>query len=231
MPGGSALSNHEALQREVGERLRRWLTEVDQAPPASFTAIDDLAGMPAQARAESHYWCDEVLAPDANPYDTPGARHGHRRATRGAPDLLRHAYTAKGLGITVVEGRNFLLVQVDPRSVDVLALAAPARRAAIHEVAEALLRAPRGGALRFQVPDEIGEGVCFCNDDTADPLLLAGWSERVEGGVHGGRLYFLCYKKAAQRVGFAGEERWFDGAVPKRRRPSRSEAGKGRDRR
>jgi hypothetical protein len=215
------LTHHEVLQREVGARVGRWLAEVDRAPAASFTKLDDLAGMPAQARAESHYWCDEVLAPDASPYDTPGARHGHRRASRGAPDLLRHAYTAKGLGITVVEGRNFLLVLVDPRSVDLLALAPRARQAAVHEIARALLRAPRGRALRFQVPDEIADGVRFSTDDTADPLLLAAWSERVEGGVHGGRLYFLAYKKAAQRVGFAGEERWFDAVVPRIRRGRR----------
>jgi hypothetical protein len=216
------LSEHEALQREVGARLGRWLTAVEQAPPASFAAVEDLAEMPAQARAESHYWCDEVLAPDANPYDTPGARHGHRRATRGAPDLLRHAYTAKGLELTVIEGRNFLLVQVDPRSVDVLALAPPARGAAIHEVAAALLRTPpRGRGLRFQVPDAIAEGARFSTDDAADPLLLAAWSERVEGGIHGGRLYFLAYKRAAQRVGFAGEERWFDAPVPRGRRRDR----------
>jgi hypothetical protein len=223
------LSDHEALQRDAGTIVARWLAEVDEATLASFTALADLAELPAQARAESRYWCDEVLSPDHNPYDAPGARHGHRRAAGGAQDLLRHAYTAKGLGLTVVEGRNFLLVQVDPRSLDVLALAPPRRAALGGGPPRRGGWPPRGRAFRFQVPHAIDEGARFSTDDTADPLLLAAWSERVEGGIHRGRLYFLCYKKVAQRVGFVGEDGWFDGAVPKVRRTSLRAARKRRN--
>jgi hypothetical protein len=219
------VSDQEALQREAGARIARWLAAVDRAPPGSFTTVADFAAIPEQARAESYYWCDEVLSPDVSPHDAPGVRHGHRRATGSSPDLICHAYTAKGLGITVIEGRSFLLVEVDRESVDVLALPPAARAAAIHRVAGALLRTPRDGrALSFRVPDEIDEGARFSTDEGADPLLLAAWSDRVEGGVRGGRIFFLCYKKRAQEVGLAGDHRWFDDPAPRVRRPRRRAA-------
>lgn len=222
------MGNHEALQREVGTRVAGWLAAVESIPSRAFTAIAGGDDLPAQARADSYYWCDEVFSPEANPHDAPGARHGVHFATRSTPDLLRHEYTVQGLGLTVIEGRNFILVHVDPRSVGILALPRAARAAAIHRAASTIFRAPPGGAApSFQVPRDIDEGVCFSTDDRAEPLLLAAWSERVEGGIRGRRLYFLCYKKMARRVGFASEEHWFDDAsrgsprAARRRRPRR----------
>jgi len=124
-----------------------------------------------------------------------------------------------------------------------------ARAAAIHHVAETLFRAPPGGRRprirgslgepeslggvgglaprprRFELPHTIDEGACFSTDEGAEPLLLAAWTERVDGGVRGGQLYFLFYKKVPQRVGFRSDERWFDDPIRRRRGQPRSRPG------
>jgi hypothetical protein len=193
-----------ALRREAGARIDRWLAAVDRAVARGFDRVEDREVLPAGARADSWFWCDEVLAPHANPHDAPGARASVHPATPTTVDLLRHDYKAAGLGLTVIEGRNFLLVQVDPASADVLALPPEDRAAAVHRVASAIFKARPS----FQVPRAIEEGARFSTDEGVDPRLMAHWSRRLDGGVRGGRLWFLCYKKAPQRVGFAREEGW-----------------------
>lgn len=207
------MADHDVIQREAGARIAGWLLAIDRVSRRGFTAVD-AAELSPEVRAESIYWCDEILSPEANPHDAPGARHALHRATKSAPDLLRHEYTAQGLGLTLIEGRNFLLILVDRKSADILALSPALRPAAVHHVADALFggRAGRRGPS-FALPEPIVEGACFCTDERAEPLLLGAWTDRVEGGIRGGRLYFLAYKKAAQRVGFAAEERWFADAA------------------
>ena len=208
-----------AHEREAAARVERWLAAVERVAPGDFTAVAASDALPEQARAESFYWCDEVFSPEANPHDAPGrpARVPPR------PERTRRTWCAtttrrSALGLTVIEGRSFLLVRVDPRSLDVLALAPPARPSALHDVARRIFRAPRGGrAHTFPAPGAIQEGARFSTDDRADPMLLAAWDGRIEAGVRGGALYFLCYKKAAQRVGFASGERWL-GDAPRTRR-------------
>ena len=211
------MSRHEALRREAEDRIARWLEAVESVPRRDYTMIAELSELPAQARAESCYWCDHVLSPEANPHDAPGAEHGYHLAEGGTPDLLRHAYTAHGLGLTVIEGRNFLLIRIGRGSLDVLALPAAARAEAIRHAAAVLLRAPRQKeAPSFHLPEALDEGCSFSSDAGADPLLLSCWTERVEGGIRGGELYFVSYKKPAQRTGFAHAEAWFDAAFRER---------------
>jgi hypothetical protein len=206
------------LGHETKERIARWIERVERIPPRAFTDAGRGATLPPEVLAESLYWCDEVFAKEANPHDAPGARRAVHHRSSSAPDLLRHEYVAAGIGLTVIEGRNFLLVVVDPQSLDVPSLPAGERAAAIHDVAARIFRPPGGRARTkdFVLPSEIGEGACFSTSASAEPLLLAAWHERVEGGIRGGRLYFLCYKKTAQQIGFAEEERWFDHARRRR---------------
>jgi hypothetical protein len=201
--------HHQALQREADARLGRWLGAAKRAEKHGWTEVLDFAAIPAQARAESYFWCDQVFTPEARPHDAPGVKHAHHRARRGTIDLLRHAYAACGMGIVVVEGRNFLLVRIDRRSLDVLALPEDQRAPAIRRAAAALFRAPPGGCTpTFELPQKVVEGTRFCSDEGADPLLLRCWAERVEGGIEGGELRFVVYKKAPQRVGFGNARGW-----------------------
>jgi hypothetical protein len=220
------VDDEHVIRRHANARVARWLAAVDRASPRTFEDVAPGEGVLTQAYAESHYWCDEVFLPIANPHDAPGARHVAHRASRRAPDLLRHEYTAAGLALTVTEGRNFFVIEVDRTSLDVLALPPARRRGAIRRVARALFRGASVPSSRM--PFALDEGSRFASDHRAEPMLLASWRDRIDGGIRSGNLYFLVYKKVPQRVGFGCDDRWFDerGLTPSiegpRRRDRRS---------
>jgi hypothetical protein len=191
---------HEALRRDAGARLAGWLEAVDGVCSSDW---EEPADLPDHVRAESEHWCDEVFHPRANPHDREGAR---RAVHRGELHLIRHAFTAGGLDLTVFEGRNFLLVRVDRRSLDLLSFPADARPAAVARVAEAIFRT----SPRFRFCQSIGEGAHFCSAARTDPLALAVWCARADGGVRNGELWFAVYKKPSQLLGFAHGGQWFD---------------------
>jgi hypothetical protein len=41
-------------------------------------------------------------------------------------------------------------------------------------------------------------------------MVLSGLSCCADGGICCGELYFLCYKKQGQRVGYMNAQQWFD---------------------
>jgi hypothetical protein len=213
------LDKHDALQREVGTRIDAWLAAVDDVDPSDWKPIADTAELPAQARADSRYWCDQVFCRGANPYDAPDTTRAIRCGAGCAPDLVRHDYTADGLLLHVVESRNFLLVSIDRRSLDVLALPEGERAAAVARAAQTIFRAP----LSFCLCKPPADGALFCTDPHADPMLVASWAERADGGVRGGELWFACYKRVSQLVGFANPAQWFrDERCSARRAPQRA---------
>ena len=74
--------------------------------------------------------------------------------------------------------------------------------------AAAIVREP----LRFEHCTPVADGSLFCTDADVDPRLLASWAERAEGGIRGGELWFVCYKRTSQQVGFANPAQWFSDA-------------------
>ncbi|WP_437837146.1 hypothetical protein [Sorangium sp. So ce1153] len=227
------MSAQEHLGQDIGARVAAWLSAVARVPPDGFTPVERFDDVPAQARAESFYWCDSIFRSELNPHNEAlGARHAFHAATDDTPDLLRHELAAGGLELAVIEGRNFILVQVERSSLDILSLCGPDRAAAVRRVAEALFNTgvesntvgvpaaaglpaagPVAGPVRCPVPGEVPdleEGTVFSSNPAVDPDLLACWKDRTECGVQGGRLYFLCYKKSSQRAGFANASQWFD---------------------
>ncbi|XYI00111.1 hypothetical protein ACMHYB_10330 [Sorangium sp. So ce1128] len=212
------------LGQDIEARVAAWLSAVARVPPDGFTPVERFDDVPAQARADSFYWCDSIFRSELNPHNEAlGARHAFHAATDDTPDLLRHELTAGGLELTVTEGRNFVLVQVERSSLDVLSLCGPDRAAAVRRVAEALFNTgvesntvgvpSAAGPVLCPVPREVAdleEGTVLSSNPAADPDLLACWKDRTECGVQGGRLYFLCYKKSSQRAGFANAWQWFD---------------------
>jgi hypothetical protein len=194
------------MDREAAERVATWLGAVDRAREHGYSEIQSLSEIPAHARRDSEFWCDEILAPAANPHDAEGARHRVCRATGDLPDLVEHELSVGDLALTMTEGRNFLLVRVHQRSLDLLALPEGERQAAIVRAAATIFREP----LAFSSCASVGEGSTFCTDASVDPMTLASWASRAEGIVKGGELSFLCYKKCPQRLGFANACQWFE---------------------
>jgi hypothetical protein len=193
----------DPIHGEARARVEEWLDAVARAEAARWMPVGSARMLPDHLRADSEHWCDRILAAGANPHDAPSVRVALHRATRDTVDLLRHDYEACGLRLSVIEGRNFLFVRVARDSLDLLALPERERADAVARVATALLRAP----VRFCGKDPLHEGVFFCSG-SRDPLLLASPEGRTEGVIRGGELWLGCYKKPAQRLGFANARQW-----------------------
>ncbi|WP_438027676.1 hypothetical protein [Sorangium sp. So ce233] len=218
------MNGQGALGQDIDARIAAWLSAVARVPPDGFTPVERFDDVPDQARAESYYWCDSIFRSEVNPHNEAlGVRHALHAATDDTPDLLRHELAAGGLELTVTEGRNFVLVQVERSSLDILSLCGPDRAAAARRVAEAIFNTgiesntvgvpSPSDAVVCPVPDEapdLEEGTTVSSNPAVDPDLLACWKDRTECGVRGGRLYFLCYKKSSQRAGFANPCQWFE---------------------
>lgn len=186
-------------ERDASARILAWLAAVDQASSEAWTEIQDLAEIPAQVRADSEFFCDHIFTPAANPHDACGVR---RALHQGGIHLLRHTYDAGGLALSVLEGRNFVLVRVARASLDVVDTA---DHDALTRVAARIFQAPP----RFDACELLHEGTLLCSS-SADPLSLDSCRDRIDGGVRDGEVWFLCYKRCAQRLGFAHAGQWFD---------------------
>lgn len=207
------------LANEARARIEGWLASVERVRPHEFDLISDDASIPPGALADSCMWCERVLSPTVSPYcEGVQARRSVHRAGRATADLLRHDYAAAGLRLTITESRNFLLIEVARESVDVLSLPEEARATAIRRVARRLFCPSATGAAtsrtclppRLRLPARIDEGTVFNSNPRADPRLLGDSAERVDGGVRGGVLYFICYKREPHRVGFVNARQWFE---------------------
>lgn len=204
----------EKTGREAASRVAAWVAAVERVGEEQGWILADPSQIPAHVAADSQHWCDRVLAEGVSPHDAGEVR---RFVHRGEVELLRYDYTAAGLFLTLVESRNALLLRVDPRSLDILAVPEADRPAAVARAAASLFRAP----LRFEGCAVEGAGTLFCTDVTADPALAASWSARADGVCSGGALWFVCYKRIGQMVGFANPAQWFSDsrcAPPARRR-------------
>jgi hypothetical protein len=77
--------------------------------------------------------------------------------------------------------------------------------------AEDLLLKPEGVATwSFQFPAALTEGSRFSTNPTVGPLRITTWEDRTDGGIRGGVLYFLRFKKSFELVGYPNLRRWFD---------------------
>ncbi|APR84522.1 Hypothetical protein A7982_09871 [Minicystis rosea] len=199
------MNTEEPIRCEAGTRLAAWLAAVDAVTPNQWASLPDLGELPPHVLADSVYWCDHVLLPDVNPHDVAGAVHAVRCGDGASLDLIRHVYTAKGLDLDLVEGRNFVLVRVGRRSLDLLALPEDERADAVARVTEAIFREP----LSFNHCEPLANQASFCSNKEIDPRVLASWTQRAEGGVRSGELWFIAYKRVSQIVGFANATQWF----------------------
>src|SRR6185369_12268128 len=102
--GGNA-----GLERECRARIEAWIDAATRVPAGDFTWCRDFDEVPAAARADSWSWCDRVFTREASPHEAPGARCGFH-AGEGL-DLVRHAYRVQDLDLSILEGRNFVLVE------------------------------------------------------------------------------------------------------------------------
>ena len=204
------MSNKGTARALAGELARRWLIAVDRAE--KYTPLRDLAELPPQALASSGFWCASLFPSCADPHEPElSARVSVHVATADTLDLLKHDYAVNGISVSLIESRNFALLRVARENADILAQAAAKRGEEIRRVAKAIFGGTDQQPLpAFVLPKVIEEGVTFSTAPLANPLLIATWRDRIDGGIHHEGLYFLCYKRISQIVGFWNGREWFD---------------------
>ncbi|RMF75393.1 MAG: hypothetical protein D6744_13595, partial [Planctomycetota bacterium] len=139
-----------------------------------------------------------------------GVDHSIHLATDETSDLLRHEYEVGGRRLVVTEQRNFALVDLPDPGFDPADTDEAAKQDAVRRTAQQILNVAGGERkLEFKFPGPLVEGARFSTNAAADPRTLGDWSQRVDGGIREGKLWFLFFKKHPQRVGFEDSQDWF----------------------
>jgi hypothetical protein len=186
-----------------------WLECIDDVADAGYREVG-LAGLDGNVRATSQLWCEDQLAVEASPYGKGlKVRTFAHVGNEGAPgrkisiDLIRHQYEIDDLPVEVLEGRNFTMVRLAAGKA--IQGSATARAAEIHRLARKLL----SQHWTFQFPAAIEEGVRFSSNPDLIPDILPDWTDRGDGGIRGGRLWFLCFRVIPQVASFLSDIHWF----------------------
>jgi hypothetical protein len=209
------------------EQISQWLEAVWAADPATYEDVQDLHSLPDDARVEqnSRDWAARFFSAEANPYNQkPAARRAIHRATADTFDVVLHDYHFEDMHLLVYETLNFFVVAIDQSGKAISETDEPDRSRYINQLAYRTLKMQGtmvGPDLKdapyewiFHFPASIGEGVRFSTNPEVSVRRMWSWAYRVDGGIHEGRLYFLCFKKpemtSGKMVTLDGQH-WFDG--------------------
>jgi len=195
-----------------GEQLiRTWLGVVDKVPPAALIEISDYSQLPNSVRGNSSLWSQRFFSVQADPHkqQTKVKLRVHL-STEDTPDLLLQNYEFKSWHVSVVESNNFTLIRVSGGA-DPCSLGEVQGRDFVQTVAHLILNVKDDEHVwRFELPDRLSDGIIFSTNPQVDPLYLAQWSDRADGGIYKGTLFFLCYKKLLSVAGYEDIKMWFD---------------------
>lgn len=220
-------ADERSVDQAAQEQIAKWLRAVREIHPGDYVEVHDLRSVPDRARVEqdSSSWTQRFFTNATNPYTQKGAvRRSIHMATPDTFDVIRHEYDAVGKHLVVEETVNFILVTVEPpldalstideraKQDEIGKIAALVLRMSGTKVATNLQEAPYHWAFRF--PATIHEGTTFSTNPEQSPQRMWSWASRLDGGIYGGRLYFLCFKKGESTSGrmfTLDAQHWFDG--------------------
>lgn len=186
------MTYEEAAATFARELIADWWAAVEEARAEDFVEVAGVEGLPATALADSRLWCAEFFRPQADPYRKElRARHAFHAARGATFDFFRHEYEVGGMPVRVLESRNFTLIRVPGADVS-----------RVPGIAGSLLKLT--GEFLFSPKTD-----AFSTGPFVHPMSMGSWTQRVDGGVRGGELYVLCYKRIPQRLGFGSATGWF----------------------
>ena len=216
--------NDQDQVAETDDLVGAWLNMIDRAEGA-WIPHPDLASLAdgSAVKQDSEKWCGTFFKTEVNPHlANPTATLTVHEATADTADLIRYDYGASGMRLRVYESVDFAVLRIEEADVDILKLSQDKRSAAIAAVAARLLAKPataNGGAVAraswpFKFPQSVEDGSRFSTDASQEPLTMPSWTSRVDGGIHAGHLYFLCFKTRQSgdgRLILLNSHHWFDG--------------------
>jgi hypothetical protein len=209
------------------EALDVWLPMLERArlgdyvPLAGFQQLSGGSGV----ETDSRLWSERFFSSGAGPYAAGvEVKRSVHATTADTVDVLRHEYNAGGFELVVHETGEFMMITVERGMGDLLRLT---RRDQVIQIEQAAMRilAVRGTFIGqdmepqayhwvFQFPPSITEGTRFSTDASKDVSMMWSWANRVDGGIHDGRVYFMAFKRREATDGrrvFIDMRHWFDG--------------------
>lgn len=209
--GGIHMADEYTIAVEANQaHLIGWLEALERAGLQDY--VKDWAAVPDAegVRHNSENWCGRVFRPDFNPYRQTGKVDLSASPARPDTfDVLRHEYSVQGMRLEVLETVRFMVVRFEMSST-LSQLDEQEKRRAISRTAAGVLNV--SGDFRF--PPTTSEWYLFSTRPEANPITLVAWTDRVDGGIRNGRLFFVCYKRIEPTDGkpvFLNGAHWFDG--------------------
>ncbi|RMG07695.1 MAG: hypothetical protein D6731_23215 [Planctomycetota bacterium] len=189
--------------------LERWAKAALEVPPERFVPVERARDALKRVLVESKGATSWFLRPEVDPHR--GAKAAARWKAYPAPaegmDLLRCDFEAGGLSLRLTEGANLLVVRAAP-----LDEQGPLDADRLGELVDKVVRTEREeGTWRFSLPREgLGAGTHLLTSADAPPVAEIGTrDDRADILVVEGRVFFVFYKKIAQRLGFEPDDAWF----------------------
>jgi hypothetical protein len=217
------VNDNEAAQ-ETDDLIGAWLNMIDRAGDA-WVATPNLGLLPDGQRVQqdSEKWCALFLKPGADPHRA-GAMPAIaiHRATPDTADIIRYDYAMGRTRLRLYETVDFVLLRVERAENELLNLSQDRIPGVITGIAGILLNKPApdgpvpvpAQTWTFPFAGPIREGSRFSTGASQDPHLMPSWTSRVDGGIRGGHLYFMCFKKRRSGDGkliMPDSHHWFDG--------------------
>jgi hypothetical protein len=223
------------IQDPSVEKLAFWQKAFDEMKAQQWRPLPSVKSLPDGARVEleSRRWSARFLRLPFDPWRTtaPVERLAHD-ATADTPDALQSRFAVRDDSaadgppsqymVSVIETTYCLRVDVAQEGMNLSALRSEGQRAeAIANLAERVLpmRGTFEGGMGQPIPyewsfqyDSLNEGAHFSTSPNTDVVWMKHWTDRVDGGIHGGRVFFTGYKKwVSGRIVILDPGHWFDG--------------------
>ncbi|HEV3191563.1 MAG TPA: hypothetical protein VGY54_13735 [Polyangiaceae bacterium] len=223
------------VQDPSAEQLALWQKAFDEMKAQSWKPLPSVKTLPDGARVEleSRRWSARFLRPSFDPWRTTASveRRAHE-ATADTPDALQSRFVVRDgvradrplrdYVVSVVETTYFLRVDVVQEGLDLRPPSSEGERsAAIADLAERVLpmRGTFEGGMGQPVPygwsfqyESLNDGARFSTSPSTNVVWMKQWTDRVDGGIDGGRVFFTGYKKwVSGRIVVLDAAHWFDG--------------------
>lgn len=188
-------------QHDIVFWSRRW---IEDTPPEQFVEIQGEAPL-REAIGTSAMWVNDQLVPEASPY-LPG-RPARHCVHFGEVELLGHAYAIGEIPLSVVESSMSVLLRPEadlgPEG---------AHLESIRRLAGLLFR--RGGASLRPMPFRAKDESLRFSNGRFDAFGM-GEPGQIDGGVTGGKVYFLLNKlvPGSKSFGLAPPQGWLGPAL------------------
>jgi hypothetical protein len=217
------------------ETLVGWQQALDRAEKDGFKPLTSVGSLPDGARVElsSREWTARFLRPAFDPWQTRSkVERTVHEGTVDTPDVLRHRFVVTlreapdkppvEYAVTVTETTHTLRADVEQKGLDLASLGEDARAAAIGALADRVV--PMSGSYPGAMGESrpyawvfkhgpLVEGARFSTNPGAEVILMKSWADRFDGGIQGGHVYFVGFKRitGTGRIVILDSSHWFDG--------------------